>query len=297
MDELSIARIQSSSPIGCRQAGRSGDLGSNRGRAFTLLELLVAISVSAVLLVILSSVVSQSGQIFQKNSNSMLAMNSAAATIDMIAKDMDCLAVTKQPYQYLLATTGTLGSMEIMMNVVSPQDSLSTSGSGSGATYPDSGLVHGIYYRIGYQDPVSASGSNNSYGIYRTMTSASTTFTNLTGLSSLSTYWSGASGQLLPDDFIAEHVVDLQVTFYNANGNAFSPGTPVAIGLSGTGAVCAATGTSSPSHAEISVTVLEEQGAQLLGNGSGSGDFAPSAIKQKYGHTLTRKVNLIKPPY
>ena len=48
-------------------------------------------------------------------------------------------------------------------------------------------------------------------------------------------------------------------------------------------------------YAEISVTVLEDAGAKLWGTGTGTGQLAPSALKLKYGHTITRKVTLRTP--
>ena len=48
-------------------------------------------------------------------------------------------------------------------------------------------------------------------------------------------------------------------------------------------------------YAEVSLTVIEEPGARLWGDGTGTGARSPAAIKRKYGHTLTRKVTLRTP--
>ena len=48
-------------------------------------------------------------------------------------------------------------------------------------------------------------------------------------------------------------------------------------------------------YAELSLTVIEDPGAKLWGDGTGTGARSPAAIKLKYGHTLTRKVILRAP--
>jgi prepilin-type N-terminal cleavage/methylation domain-containing protein len=137
-------------------------------------------------------------------------------------------------------------------------------------------------------------------------------------------------------EFVAANIIDLQVAFYANKistgqsaegpvGTLDQPGvivnvTPAPGSTTPTGAApyekiqlwgtqtslntttptstppAALTGYGSVDYAEVSLTVLEDEGAKLWGNGSvTSGPNTPAALRLKYGHTLTRKVTLRTP--
>ncbi len=125
-------------------------------------------------------------------------------------------------------------------------------------------------------------------------------------------------------DFVAANVVDLETTCYQpiitngiVSGSAsvisntpyktgFPPG---GVQFTGTntwvGVVYNSNGTQKlgpssysygyPAYVEVSVTVLEDEGATLWAISSNSGKLTKTILKQMYGHTLTRKIVLPSP--
>jgi type II secretory pathway pseudopilin PulG len=48
-------------------------------------------------------------------------------------------------------------------------------------------------------------------------------------------------------------------------------------------------------YIEVSVTVIEDAAAKLWGNGKGTNKLAPAYLKNRYGHTLTRRILIHSP--
>jgi type II secretory pathway pseudopilin PulG len=217
--------------------------------AFTIVELLMAVSISVVVVVLLANVVSQAMLTSRKASNELQAMNAAAAALDLIATDLDTLAVTRQPYEYFQAfqepnLVTAVRPMRMMMLANSAEDASSASISGNSYTYPDSGLTHAICYQVLYQDPLAGGanplqgGTNSVMGLYRAVVSASTTFTSVMGANEFLSYWKnvggGNIGTLMNNpqngvtvDFVAPNVVDLEVAAY---GYYLGTGTNAVLG-------------------------------------------------------------------
>ena len=306
------------------------------------MELLVAVSVAALLLVLLVSVISRSLQLSQRSADAMTSCSSAATAIDLIATDLSSLAVTKQPFEYLQAFPETdpfqgIQPMRLMMLIDSAEDSAQPSPSGTN-TYPDSGQVHAVSYLLAWQNPISsatpAPANSSIFGLYRQVAPVVDTFSSVLGTTDLyKSLYSSPGGNIIKfmpippalASFVAGNIVDLQVAFYaNAVSTGAVNGPPVGMltqppviinpassstplpyqrtQILGTqtlvnGAAPALNGaTYGPAvYAEISLTVLEDAGAKLWGNGTGTGTQSAAAIKQKYGHTITRKVALRTP--
>ena len=342
-----------------------------RKGGFTLVELLVSMVISALVLVLLVSVISRSMQIAAYSSDTMSAYSSAAAAVDLIATDLASLAVNRQPYEYLQAVpdptfpqgaypnlfAGTSQPMRLILNIISPADSALPSPSPTPAPpatpfYPDSAQPRAVCYRIAWQNPITAGATasatpanytSNVFGLYRQVASSANTFSYALGTTDLyaalfnNPNWTTGSPATSPlaAEFIAGNIVDLQVAFYaspiatnatattaypvgsliqptviinatpGATASTASPYQKVQIWGTQTAVNSSPTPTSSPApalagygpvvFAEVSLTVIDATAAQLWGTGSGSGTLSPTVLKQKYGHTVTRKVTLQTP--
>ena len=317
--------------------------------AFTLVELLVSVTVAALLLGLLVSVMARALQMSQTSADTLAAYSSAATAMDLVATDLASLAVTRQPFEYLQARpesspgltsipTPNVQPMRLMMLITSPEDSAQPSPTASptpGLAYPDSGQVHAVSYLMAWQNPVSTTAGSNPgnsvFGIYRQVATAADTFKYVLGTTDLynAMYVSGNVGSMQTPPalsaFVIGNVVDFQLAFYanpisTATGNG-SPAVgsllqpPVFINSASASASTALPylktqlqGTqtlvngNAPAvsygpvvYAEISLTVIEQPGAKLWGDGTGVGARSPAAIRQKFGHTLTRKVVLRTP--
>jgi hypothetical protein len=250
--------------------------------------MLVACAVAMVLLVSLVGIVSQSLAVSRKTNSSLLAYNEAAAAIDLIANDLESLAASAQPFEYLQTAKEDVsqakGVARLLMLSAASQDNTAAA---------DAGQVRAISYRLLRQDPINDGGTNSVYGLYRSAVSANATFRDFAGHADLSSAFGAVAVSL--DDFVAGNIVDFQVLFYPAGSQApanLGGGAALPVRISGSGAKV--NGSNSPSAlawAEVTLTVLEENGIKLLD--AGSLDMATA--KQRYGHLLTRRVALRTP--
>ncbi len=309
-------------------------------RGFTLVELLVSVTVATLLVGLLTSVMVRSLQLSQSSAEAMSAYSSAATAVNLVATDLASLSVTSQPFEYLQAvpesntSNPSLASipspnvppMRLMMLVTSPEDSAQASPSGSN-TYPDSAQVRAVSYLMAWQNPVSSTAGSNAgnsaFGLYRQVATTADTFKSVLGSTDLYQTLYPSIFQAPPaiSTLVTGNIVDFQLAFY---ANQISPGgggypavgsliQPPAIinsaslpyqktQLQGTQVLvngAAPTLNGSPCgpvvYAEVSLTVIEDTGAKLWGDGTGTGTRSPAALKRKYGHTLTRKVLLRTP--
>lgn len=314
---------------------------SNPSPAFTLVEMLIAITISIVVVVLLAGIISQTMIISHKSASELQAENAAAAAIDLITGDLSTVAATRQPYEYFQTfgdPTAGIGPTTAMS--VSPARllMLSSAAEDASTSSTESGLVHGISYQIQYLDPLPG-GAKPIFGLWRTVVSGANTFNSssafpgtilLGSTNQFTTFWSNSSVPTVSSlnttpqtgiktDFVAANVIDLEATCYQptissgiVSGSASVINAPVYKGfLEGVqftgantwvGVVYNSNGTQKlaptsntfgyPAYVEVSVTVLEDEGATLWAISNNSGQLKKTILKQKYGHTLTRKIAL-----
>jgi len=256
--------------------------------AFTLVEMLVACAVAMLLLVSLAGIVSQSMDVSRRTNNTLLAYNEAASAIDLLANDLESLAVTRQPFEYLHMTTETVeaasGVSRLLFLSVATQDNTADA---------DMGQLRAISYRLLRQDPISSGGKNPVYGLYRSSVSAAETFQKFAGQTDLSSSFNSVSPSL--DDFLAGNIVDFRVRFYPAGGQTPANGggasiQPVRISGNST-KVNGSDFSGVLAWAEVTMTVLENSGVKLLD----AGTIDLETAKQRYGRILTRRIALRLP--
>ena len=303
-------------------------------QGFTLMELLVAIAISAIIVLVLAAVTSGALKSSTTNNNSLIALSAANAALDLLANDLNSLAASGQPspagqtatagpYEFLQArpdpNTGNLNGATpalLMLNAASAQDSISNSS--------DLGIQpRAICYQLAFQDPVNSSNTNTAakiYGLYRTVQTGSATFANFLGQSDLFTAQWGTLSKTLPatNSFIVGNVTDFQLVFYACRFSTTTPtqlltvpvavystslaGAGNAIHLTSTGYTISATSANLDSayghgpmvYADVTIVVLDNNGAVQLTSEA----ITPArltAAKTLYGHTLTRRVSLRQP--
>ncbi len=261
--------------------------GTRREReAFTLIELLVATTVALLLLGLLVTIVSRSMAITRTANASLLAYNSASSALDLIALDLDSLAVTRQPFEYLQSIKEDVGALtgqtRLLLLSIASQDNTSA---------PDFGQLRAVSYRLLKQDPISGgSGPGAVYGLYRSTLDTATSFASFAGQTDLAPAFASLNASL--DDFVVGNVIDFQIRFYPArdsvpaNGSGASP-QPVRISGNGT-TISGAAYAGVLAWAEISLTVLEDRDNAMARLEAGSLTLADA--KAQYGRQLIRKV-------
>lgn len=261
--------------------------------AFTLVEMLVAFAVGALVLVALTSIVSQSMAISRKSSNVLLANNAASTAIELVARDLESLAVSGKGYEYLQIAKEDVGGVTDVARLLL----LSSSGFDS-TNALEFGQARAISYRLIHQDPINPSGSRNIYGLYRSVASAQDTFANYLGRTNLATPFNSQAASL--DDFVVGQVIDFQVRVYpdgnqaaaNASGAALLP-----VRISGTTTeIDGAAYSGLPlAWAEITLTILEDRDNAVSRFEAGS--LSLEEARAKYGFRLSRRVPIRTPAF
>lgn len=299
-------------------------------RGFTLIEMLVAIVISIILILALTQVISGASKSASSNNNSLLALSSANAALNLVVNDLRSLAASPQPspvgaggYEFLQVqpdpNTGNLNGTTpalLMLNACSAQDSISNAN--------DLGLQpRAICYQMAYQDPINPSNTNPKakvYGFYRTVQPSSTTFASFLGQSDLfatTGLWKSITAAALPStsSFIVGNVVDFQLVFYacrlSSTGQLLTTPVPIystvsagsgnAIHLTSSGYAISSTSANLDSaytydhgpvtYVDVTLVVLDNNGAVQLNDGV----TTLAKAKTRYGHTLTRRVALPEP--
>ncbi|MDX6766462.1 MAG: prepilin-type N-terminal cleavage/methylation domain-containing protein [Candidatus Methylacidiphilales bacterium] len=262
-------------------------------RAFTLIEMLVAVTIAALMVVMMANLTNQTATVSKRANNTLLALNAASAALDLLVTDLDSLAAVRGSSEFLQASpdaVDTVNSTRLYLLALSPTD----------VTNADqAGQARAVLYRVAKQNPLGSGSGNQVYGLYRTALSANTTFSDVIGLSDLSGYaWSASP---VRDDFLVGNVAQFRVLFYAAGNSSVTNPAPINLTSSSYQSVRIAGNnvklnganytTSTPATAEISLTILEESGALLFRNGSIPIDRA----LREFGHTLTRRVTLRQP--
>lgn len=248
--------------------------------------MLVAATVGVLLLVLTVGIVSQSMNATRRANNTLMAANSAASAIDLIASDMDSLAITRQPFEFLQASSGNLtglGSVSQLSLIALP--------GGENAQSADHAQARAIRYQVLNQDPINDGGNKKTFGLYRTVISSNATFTDYLGQTDLAQAFNAAQPSL--DDFLVGDVLDFQIRFYTANATPAaneSGGIVQPVRLSGNGTlVNGSTYSGAPLvWAEVTLVILKdtESAAERFNAGTLNRDDAIT----RYGQRLTRRI-------
>ena len=150
-----------------------------RERGFTLLELMLAMAVTALLLVLLASVASQGLQNSRQINETVRMQSDATAALGMIASDLQALAIDVRPIEVLECQAETVRGVNSswLMGLSRVYDN---PGSNKQQNF---GELRAFSYRMAYGDPVTGGTSGNTcvYGLYRKALTTGTTRSSILG--------------------------------------------------------------------------------------------------------------------
>jgi prepilin-type N-terminal cleavage/methylation domain-containing protein len=258
---------------------------------FTLIELLVAFAVGALVLVVLVSIISQSLSLSRATNSALLANNSASSALDLIAADLESLAVSGNGFEYLQTVKEDVDSATDVTRLL-----LLSAGGVNAATTGEYAQVRAISYRLLNQDPISGTGTRKVYGLYRSMASVTDTFNDFLGQTNLATPFGSLNPSL--DDFLVGDVVDFQVRFL-PDGNATAANQPSAavqpVRVSSRSVQVNGAAYSGPplTWAEVTLVVLKDRD-NVFGRLE-AGTITLSEAIRLYGFRLSRRVPLRTP--
>lgn len=301
-----------------------------RKRGFTLIELMVAMAITAIIVSVLVSVTSIALDTWNRSRSELRASRQAKTLIDTIARDFESLVTRRgNTNEWLSAVTsseavGTKIQSSNASELIFFTAVTDRYDGQIGTSYPANvGDVSCVAYSLEYKDPVNPSGSQfKTFVLNRKLVNPDETFRKLLGKDDLVAAFSEFKPDLKnPESFVCENVFQFSVTFHvqvsQATGSGASATTklvdvPVTIGqnnsgqtsksfkLSGSGIDTEISGgTVTPEELaagrltsmEISVTVISDFGIDRLRTQSFSGN-QQSEFLAKNSYEYTKMVQL-----
>jgi prepilin-type N-terminal cleavage/methylation domain-containing protein len=284
---------------------------SRRCRGFTLVEMLVSLTVSLIILGLVAVLVFNAANLTSTIHNRLAAFHDSNLALDYLAQDLASILPPSQSISGA-GTSQTQTTLTITPDTVNGVSTwwITFLSRPRGVTPP--GMVAAVSYRMAYQDPnQSVVGSTKEFALYRsvvTTINASKSFFNQTDLNT--GYWSQvwptyAPSNIIPvDDYLLGNVVGISI---KANYRYFQSATDVTgtiasvpltsslnctnagfIGTDITNATPSANGPNIPLSIDIIFTVLRSHGAGLYQDGS----WTLSQANVRDGITITRNFSL-----
>ena len=261
-------------------------------RAFTLIELLLAATVSILLVGLLLLVISGIGSNYTHTQGAITRQGDISFAIDQLVQDLEGYVIPNfSTGEGLKITPETVEGTTNAVWLTLLSTATDADNSNVQTTNNFTGATRAISYRLAYQNTISSSAaSDKSYALYRSISSAKHTFDNVTSNSTnmQAQYWPSAPS--LPTaigNFLSENAVAFSVRFLRADTGQWTlPSDTVRIGRDGS----TINGTSVPGgflRAEVSVTVLSPEGAQRVKDNVLSVNDAIS----RYGQTAVRQTS------
>lgn len=302
-----------------------------RKSAFTLIEIMVATVIMVVLVGLVIQITSEVLKVWNRSSGKLSANAEARIALELLTQDLETAVFRNNGMRWLEAETKTIPSVAgyqpqtINLLLFAPALDRPLEDT-SGAAIP--GDICAVQYELVYQDPidgVSTVPEDNMFALHRRVIDASTTFNDLMGVGNQEdfTKWDDdivtpTGGTLSldpypapnsPENYLVGHLANFKVDFYVVDNNGdevLVPSGATGINFGGTsptvGAGAPAALAFPLAYAEITLTVLSEEGTELLqnldANRGGTGYLAGEGeqIVKQHGEVFTRRVNFLARP-
>jgi prepilin-type N-terminal cleavage/methylation domain-containing protein len=183
---------------------------SKKSPAFSLLELLVAVSVLSILLVILLNIVQGATSLWRGSENKVEAYREARAALQVMASDLKNILPTTNTdfFRTNLTNSPNIGFLAALP--ISSQDTTSSKSD-----------VCTVGYFLAYNNksPIAGTSGRQSYNLYRYFVESNETFTNLTANSTTALTISFDTNHF---EILARNIVDFQTTYFVTNSSGLT---------------------------------------------------------------------------
>ena len=266
-------------------------------------------------------------KVWNRSSGKLSANAEARIAMDLLTQDLETAVFRNNGLRWLEAETKEIASVAgyqpqtINLLLFSPALDRPIEDKSSKVIPGD---ICAVQYELVYQNPVSGGSSraeDNMFALHRRVIDPSTSFNQIMGEGNQETFTSWDDAIVTPvettlsldpypapedpQNYLAGHVANFTVDFYVIDNNGDEVIVPSPIKFGGTAPTV---GSSSPSlafplaYAEISLTILSDEGTKLLqnldANRGGTGfDFGDGeGIVRQHGEVFTRRVNFLARP-
>jgi len=274
-------------PRGPGVAGGNQSARPDRARAaFTLIEVLVAATVSILLISLLLSAVQGISNNYLRTQGSITRQGNSAFALDQLVQDLESLVVPHFAGAEALRLTPETAAAATNAAWLTL---LATTTDDDTAASPNNmfnGATRAVSYRLSHQNSIEGSATNPSYALYRMVASSLDTFTNaISQADAQAGFWASLQPTKI-DCLLSENVVAFSIRFLKADGTWTPPGSKIRIGRDGT-TVDGIPVDGGFKRAEITITVLSPEGARRVADGI----MPLSQAISRYGRTSVRQTS------
>jgi prepilin-type N-terminal cleavage/methylation domain-containing protein len=279
----------------------------NKGKkAFSLIELMVAVAIAMILALIIGQMMSSVLKVWTREKGLLRKNMDARSVMDLMVSDLESIVIR----QKVMVSNSSANSAEWLHkeNDVSQQDGYLSSPSAwlmflAAPVDKDSSLngdVNALSYRLGYMDPISSSGSVKMMGLFRAKRTTTDTFANVLGINNFLPYWSGGGIETQgKNDFLIANIVDFQVSFQAINPDGSTVQIPPSATVRLGDTLGDANNNPLPNvdpnaklqSIDVILTLISEEDAQHLRALSGN-PAAQAKIAQQSGQRYVRRLRL-----
>ena len=253
------------------------------GRAFTLVEMLVALAVALLLLVVLLSITMHSSSWSASIQGRASARHDARVALDYLERDFSSLVPAD-----LTQTTLTIVPETVSGPNASAVSSFWIMLLGRPLDTSIQGATKAVSYRLLYTDPMTPNGGHNQLVLYRTVVTGAAASGAFNQADLFSGYWKNYwptcaglnSGKTILDDYLLKNVVDIKVSVCcNKSGALANPSLSSTLNWTASGfSASNLTTPNTPLSISVTLTVLTSHGATL--HESGALSLADAILKE-----------------
>jgi len=195
-----------------------------RTSGFTLIELMVAMVITALIVGILISITSLAMDSWQRSRSEVRAARQAKAMLDVMAKDLESfVSRPSNTYEWLYAKTTTTLPGPTSIQSSSASDlifctSATDRYNGQVNTASDKGGdVSCVAYKLDYQDPIDGTANVNlaTFTLYRKLVNPDEVYKNILGQTDLNAAFSSYQSSLTStENFVCENIFQFDITFH-----------------------------------------------------------------------------------
>ena len=238
---------------------------------FTLVELLVATTVSIMLIGLMLGVTQGLLGSYQDIRNRIIKQGDASLAIDQIILDLEGMVVPNAPNTEALKSTpetvnGTPTTWLTFLTTATDEDPTD-----------HTGATRGVSYRLAHQNAIDGSDTSPSYILMRSLSSAKQAFEHLMGNQDhQNNYWDdlpetpepAPKDPIAPGCFLAGNLVEFEIRFQKSLDDTWTLPTDE-VRISNSGIFVNGTRLDDGFHAvEVTMTTISPSDAELLSNGA-----------------------------
>jgi len=201
---------------------------SSRKRAFTLLELLVAMAITTIIVTVLVSITAIAIDTWNRSRSELRAARQAKSMVDSMARDFEALVTRRgNDFEWLSAQQETPDKSSSAATLVFFTAATDRYDGEIGTTEDKGGDVSCVGYQLAWRDPIKGGnlGSFQTFVLNRHLVNPDETFRSLLGKPDLAAAYTASfsSGLDNQEAFVCENVFQFAVTF-NMQVTTTSPG-------------------------------------------------------------------------